>query len=114
LVAENLPLGALAALLQRLDVYVGNDSGVTHLGAAVGVSTVALFGPSAVSQWAPRGPRVSIISQNVECSPCSRSAMKSCQHRMCLSRIDVPEVITRIRGFVSVPNLTRVNAATRV
>src|ERR1044071_4462561 len=46
IVAENLPLARLAASLAAVDVYLGNDSGVTHLAAAVGTRTVALFGPS--------------------------------------------------------------------
>jgi ADP-heptose:LPS heptosyltransferase len=42
----NLPLTELAALLKRCTVYVGNDSGVTHMAAAVGTPVVALFGPT--------------------------------------------------------------------
>jgi ADP-heptose:LPS heptosyltransferase len=61
-----LPLPVLAARLSRCGLYVGNDSGVTHLAAAVGCPTVALFGESDRRVWAPRGPRVKVIgSSNV-------------------------------------------------
>lgn len=57
-VAEGLPLATLAGLLARCSVYVGNDSGVTHLAAAVGAPTVALFGPTEPAVWAPQGAHV--------------------------------------------------------
>jgi len=52
----------LACWLQTARLYVGNDSGITHLAAAVGVPVVAIFGPSDPSVWAPRGDRVSIVA----------------------------------------------------
>jgi ADP-heptose:LPS heptosyltransferase len=51
----------LAALLARAGAYVGNDSGVTHLAAASGAPTIALFGPTDPRVWAPLGPRVEVI-----------------------------------------------------
>ncbi|MBM4032124.1 MAG: glycosyltransferase family 9 protein [Planctomycetes bacterium] len=60
-VAENLPLATLAGLLAVCRAYVGNDSGVSHLAAAVGAPTVALFGPTDPAMWAPRGHRVAIL-----------------------------------------------------
>lgn len=51
----------LAALLAAAACHVGNDSGVTHLAAAVGTPTVALFGPTDPGRWCPRGKRVRIL-----------------------------------------------------
>jgi ADP-heptose:LPS heptosyltransferase len=56
LVVQDLDLFQLAALLGRSTLYVGNDSGVTHLAAAVGARVVAAFGPTDPRRWAPRGP----------------------------------------------------------
>ena len=60
-VGECLPLRVLAGVLARCDVYVGNDSGVSHLAAAVGAATVAVFGPTDPASWAPRGQRVAVV-----------------------------------------------------
>jgi len=57
---EDGPLQA-AARLARYDVVVGNDSGPSHLAAAVGVALVALFGPTEPRVWAPRGERVRVL-----------------------------------------------------
>jgi len=55
-----LSLCDVAGVLSCASLYVGNDSGVTHLAAAVGVRTVALFGPSDPAIWGPRGSHVSV------------------------------------------------------
>jgi hypothetical protein len=51
----------LACWIAGARLYVGNDSGITHLAAAVGVPVVALFGPSDPVVWGPRGERVRIL-----------------------------------------------------
>lgn len=54
-------LADLAAVLASARVHVGNDSGITHLAAAVGTPVVALFGPSDPAVWEPRGARARIV-----------------------------------------------------
>jgi heptosyltransferase III len=53
-------LYSLACWLARARLYVGNDSGITHLAAAVGAPVLALFGPSDPEVWGPRGAQVRI------------------------------------------------------
>jgi len=60
--AWNLPLPQLAAVLERCALFAGHDSGITHLAAAVGIPTLALFGPTSPDIWAPLGPRVRVVS----------------------------------------------------
>lgn len=59
--ATGLSLVQLAGVLSCCDAYVGNDSGVTHLAAALGVPVVAIFGPTDPRMWAPRGACVSVL-----------------------------------------------------
>jgi heptosyltransferase-2 len=56
-------LGAveLAALLAESRIHLGGDTGVTHLAAAAGAPTVALFGPTDEKIWAPPGDHVRVI-----------------------------------------------------
>ncbi len=58
----DLDLGTLAGLAHVARAFVGNDSGVSHLAAVVGVPGVALFGPTDPARWAPRGP-VTVIQR---------------------------------------------------
>jgi heptosyltransferase-3 len=59
--AQHLPLPCLAAVLARCQVVVGHDSGITHLAAAVGTTTLALFGPTDPFVWGPRSPRACVL-----------------------------------------------------
>jgi ADP-heptose:LPS heptosyltransferase len=59
--AQDLPARALGAVLAQAGLYVGNDSGVSHLAAAWGAPTLALFGPTDPRQWAPIGPTVTVV-----------------------------------------------------
>ena len=57
----NRPLSHLVAELSQATLFIGHDSGVTHLAAATGIPTVALFGPTDPVIWAPNGNNVSVI-----------------------------------------------------
>ena len=54
-VLAGLTLTELAATLAECGAFLGNDSGIAHLAAAVGLPTTAIFGPSDADVWAPRG-----------------------------------------------------------
>ncbi len=109
-----LTLARVAALLCRGDVYIGNDSGVTHLAAFLGLPTVAVFGPSDALRWAPHGPKVLILSRNAACSPCSVDVMKRCPHRECLMGLLPGAVIEQLEKFAGVATLTRQGAESKV
>jgi hypothetical protein len=51
----------LVSLLEGSDLYVGQDSGITHLAAMLGTPTIALFRKPSVLQWRPLGPKVRVI-----------------------------------------------------
>lgn len=58
LAARFLPLQTLAAVLSFCAAFVGNDSGIAHLSAALDIPGVVMFGPTHAGQWAPAGPRI--------------------------------------------------------
>ena len=59
--AENLDLPNLAAVLERAAVFLGHDSGISHIAAAVGTPALLLFGPSDPAVWAPANANVSVL-----------------------------------------------------
>lgn len=61
LVAENWPVLPTAALIAHATVFVGHDSGLTHLAAALRRPTVAIFGPTDPDIWKPRGEHVTVV-----------------------------------------------------
>jgi heptosyltransferase III len=54
-------MGKLSLLLQEASLYIGHDSGITHLSAMLGAPTIALFRQTSVAQWKPLGPKVKVI-----------------------------------------------------
>jgi heptosyltransferase III len=69
-VLSNAPLLEVAEHLQCCTCYVGNDSGITHLAAMLGIPTIVLFGPSDPTIWRPWGPCVrSLQAQPLEQLP---------------------------------------------
>jgi ADP-heptose:LPS heptosyltransferase len=56
----------LACWIARARVYIGNDSGITHLAAAVGSPVLAIFGPTDPRAWAPRGEYVRVVTVKME------------------------------------------------
>jgi ADP-heptose:LPS heptosyltransferase len=53
----------LVATLKHASLYIGHDSGITHLAAMLGTPTVALFKRSSIEQWRPLGPSVRVIEE---------------------------------------------------
>src|SRR6266511_4268838 len=58
--AKNLSLPRLAAVLER-SIFIGHDSGISHLAAAAGANCVLLFGPTDPNVWTPRNKNVRVL-----------------------------------------------------
>jgi heptosyltransferase-2 len=64
---EGAPLCALGAIFSRCALFVGHDSGISHLAAAAGARCLLLFGPTNPGIWAPQNPGVDILAaENAE------------------------------------------------
>ena len=81
--AEKLPLVELAEALSYCDGFVGHDSGITHLGAAVGLPVLALWAETNPDVWRPLGNRVTMLRSDKG-----------------LRQLSVPDVLERIRAVL--------------
>ena len=90
----------VAAVLERLDLFVTGDTGPMHLAHAVGTPIVAIFGPSDPERYAPRGLRDHIVRVDLACSPCNRIRVPPARctgHTPdCLTAVDVATVMAAI------------------
>jgi heptosyltransferase-3 len=87
------PLDRVARVLCRCRLFLGNDSGLTHLAAAVGgPDVIALFGPTDPRVWAPLGPRVHTLSAPCPQAPCAVGRAISCPKTHCLAAL-APETV---------------------
>jgi 3-deoxy-D-manno-octulosonic-acid transferase/heptosyltransferase-1 len=78
----------LAALLERCDLMVTVDSGPMHIGSAVGVPVVAIFGPTDTRVNAPYWPPVEVVVADIECRPCD----ENCDHARCMEAV-TPQMV---------------------
>jgi ADP-heptose:LPS heptosyltransferase len=97
------PLAEAAALLEQSMLYVGSDSGLAHLAAAVGTTPVTLFAPADPDRCSPFGFRHLVIQpRGKTCAPCFDYPLDSpkprirCREPMCIREIAVEDVLDKV------------------
>lgn len=88
-------------LAARCMLFLTNDSGAMHVAAALGVPTVAVFGSTDPEATSPLGPRVRLVREPVECSPC---LLRECpiDHR-CMTRVTADQVAAAALELLAAP-----------
>jgi len=90
-------LVVLAAVLERLALFITGDTGPMHLAAAVGTPVLAIFGPSLPTRYAPLSSKSRIVRIDIPCSPCNlmRRPPERCVGHVpdCLAGIDAATVL---------------------
>jgi heptosyltransferase II len=90
----------VAALIERCDILVCNDSGLMHAAVAVGTPVVAIYGPTDIRRTAPLGADHRVIRHELPCSPCFKlegdDQVHLCPHHDCLATITPDEVYQAI------------------
>jgi ADP-heptose:LPS heptosyltransferase len=93
----NVDLIVLAAVLERLTLFITGDTGPMHLAAAVSTPVLAIFGPSLPTRYAPLSARSRIVRIDIHCSPCNlmRQPPARCLNRVpdCLAGIASSDVL---------------------
>lgn len=100
-------LKQLASLIRQADLFIGAESGVMHLAAAVGTPTLAIFGPGNPDAWGPWNPggRTVVVRSAPECSPCSYvdhgvGLREGCPARTCLQMVTQAQVYAAARALL--------------
>ncbi len=99
-----------AAVLELVDLFVGNDSALMHLAAAVGTPTVAIFGLSNFKAWGPytgetTQKRATVVHLDLPCMPCFYhghllGTPEGCATRDCLAQLGVDPVAVAARHML--------------
>ncbi len=93
-------LPQVAGILAGARVFIGNDSGLMHLAAALGAPTVGIFGSSDPRWTAPLGPRTAVVvPDGFPCSPCFRPTCN--QPRFCLDALTADRVLSAACGVMA-------------
>jgi heptosyltransferase-2 len=91
-------LETLIGIIAESSLVLTNDSGPMHIAAALGIPTVAVFGPTDDIATGPYGPRTRIVKEPVDCSPCM---LRECpiDHR-CMTRVSADAVARAARELI--------------
>lgn len=96
----------LGATLHCARLFVGNDSGVMHMAAAVGVPVVGVFGLTNHRAWGPYPPSVHrVVRLDLPCSPClytgyQLGSIEGCPPRTCLETLEPAAVVAAARELL--------------
>jgi heptosyltransferase-2 len=90
-------LETLMGVLSLTSLMITNDSGPMHMGAALGIPTVAIFGSTDAEVTRPSGPRTHVVKHEVSCSPC---LLRECpiDHR-CMEAVTVDDVFEAAKAI---------------
>ncbi len=88
---DRLGLAGLIALCQRATCFIGNDTGPTHLAAASGTPTLAIFGPTDENRWGPLGDNVRVLRHQRPCLADCRRGRCRVGHR-CINSLSASSV----------------------
>lgn len=94
---DGLSLPEVTALSARARLFVGNDSGMAHIAAAVGTPCVVVFGSSNVAHWRPwtSGPN-EVVREELPCQPCHGYFCAQFEEPECIKRVPAPRVIAAV------------------
>jgi heptosyltransferase-2 len=98
--AGKTTLREFMALAKGLDLFLTNDSGPMHIGAALGVPTLAIFGSTSDELTGPIGPRVKVVKEPIDCAPCFDRVCAP-GHYECLTKIEAERVLAEALSLMS-------------
>lgn len=100
-----ISLSEFLGTLPILDLYIGHDTGTTHLAAATDCNTLCLYaGVTLQDRFKPRGKYASIAFADIPCSPCGLTEVKSCPYNhACMTSISVDYVFDKISCLLTWP-----------
>ncbi|MFA5072412.1 MAG: lipopolysaccharide heptosyltransferase II [Nitrospirota bacterium] len=102
-----LTLRETAALLKRSSFFLGNDSGIMHIAAAIGVPLVAIFGPQSPVKFGPWSAHATALYKHFPCSPCRQKFFRECKpserfRPFCIEEITVEDVMRELKTRLNV------------
>ncbi len=96
-----LSLRQMAALMTDCRVFIGCDSGASHLAASCGIPVVSLFSAAnEVEVWKPWGPKVKVLTRHPTCSPCKSHECLRTDGYFCMAEIKVEDVVAEVKAFL--------------
>jgi predicted lipopolysaccharide heptosyltransferase III len=102
IVTFDLSLPEVTALAAQSQLFVGNDSGIAHIAAAVGTPAVVIFGSSNLAHWRPwNSAPAEVVFEEMSCQPCPGYFCEKFDQPECILRVPVTRVTAAIERLLS-------------
>jgi len=95
----------LITLLQHAHLFIGGDTGPTHIASCTGIPTVAIFGPKDPVIYAPYNDNAVVVRKDIPCSPCEK---RTCDHVTCINSVapdDVFDAVSKLKKKFDFSNI---------
>ena len=97
----DLTLPEVMALAAHSQLFVGNDSGIAHIAAAVGTPAVVIFGSSNIAHWRPwNSAAAEVVFEEMPCQPCAGYSCEKFDQPECILRVPVTRVTAAIERLL--------------
>ncbi|MDQ1327985.1 MAG: heptosyltransferase [Candidatus Poribacteria bacterium] len=109
IIVTRMPIRSIAALIKRCNLFIGNDSSLTHIAAAVETPDVVIFGQANPLATGPYSKKSIVVTRNIDCQPCcynktrlfTRLTCNRVHPYECLTQLSVSEVLKAVKSLFS-------------
>ncbi|MDQ4119926.1 MAG: glycosyltransferase family 9 protein [Acidobacteriota bacterium] len=103
---HNKTLPEITAMASKAKIFVGNDSGIAHMAAAVNTPSVVIFGSSNVAHWRPWTDAPNeVVTESLSCAPCAGYKCAEFDEPQCIRRITVERVTAALERVLTEADL---------
>lgn len=101
---KKLSIPQLAYLCTLTKLYIGLDTGPTHLAASMGAKILSIYGPNTPILWGPYTNKAKVLYTKLLCSPCTKQykgIVSKCKNNLCIQNITYETILDNIREYLS-------------
>jgi len=100
-IVDRTAIGGTIQVLRKCDLFITTDTGLMHLADAIGVPTIALFGPTVASKNGPYNREHRIARSPLQCAPCQGTHLfHSCEENRCMKELTAGMIMSVIREYI--------------
>jgi lipopolysaccharide heptosyltransferase II len=104
-IAGKTSLSEAAHIISYSHLFIGNDSALLHLAAALETPSIGIFGPTSPLQVMPKRSYIRAVYHDLSCRPCYDHQPlyeNKCSHKECLTKLNVEQVMAKVRSMIKI------------
>jgi len=110
-IAGKTSLSDAAHIISNSHLFIGNDSSLLHLAAALETPSIGIFGPTSPQQVIPESAYIRAVYHDLSCRPCYDHQplyKNKCSDKECLTKLSVEQVMAKVRSMIKIRSNTMI------